>query len=948
MKRRVLIFALAVGGILLLLRFPPWDPLFWGAEAAGTGAGLQPRGIEFDPASLPLFLSITLGLGDPEPTAWDGAAHLDRGEFLGIQGWNFTSGEAVHGPTVSWRVGSKPPNYDTRHEPAGEPPREGRRRPPFGTSPTRPVGIWLQLQAPPDALLQVNTRQGSFQFPLQEVLQQGSLRLLEGRVQVERALPTLPVAQTPAQEDYPSLAAGPGGRLYACWIAYQEGRDLLYWSQLEREGWCAPQRLETGSRVLGSTAAVADGQGRVWVIYNALEEGQFDLWARQIVPRQTEAIRLTRHPGNDLNFQAGRDPQGRVWLVWQGLREGKSDIFAMRGNGFDPPPREIRVTKDPANDWDPTLAVDSSGRAVVVWDSYRNGDYDIYMRSLSAEGELGEVIPVTATVSYEVHASALFDRQDRLWVAWEQSGPRWGKDTGQESVQEGTMLHSYRELGIRCWDNGRWLEPPSLEAGFSRLPSNFQELPRFVRDAQGRIWLLFRQWVSRQNPNEVWNIYAVYFDGDRWSEPQKLPRSDGRLKQDFPAVALPDGSVWVLYATDFRGTGTGRNRQWDLFSARLEAEGEVNSFALHPVPASLPSTRYVATPNKGYSTEVGGEKYYLVYGDLHRHTDIRGHGGTDPSIADQYRYAYDAAELDFMATTDHNLVTGDDWSDGLDEYGWWRTQKNADLYLFPGRFVSLFAYERSFTSPGGHRNIVWPDRSGELIPGDRRIPAENIPLGLWRRLKQSGGISIPHTMADKNQPNVSWEWHDPESQPVMEMYQGARASYEYAGAPPEESRGYFAMDEPGHFLWDALARGHRIGVIASSDHGSTHLSYAGVYATELSRKAIFEGLKKRRTLAATDNIVIDFRVGEAFIGEETTVSDPPRLEVRVQGTGSIRRIDLVRDNRFIYTLRPGTSASRFVYSDATLSRGMSGYYYVRVIQEDEMMAWSSAIWVTRR
>ena len=35
---------------------------------------------------------------------------------------------------------------------------------------------------------------------------------------------------------------------------------------------------------------------------------------------------------------------------------------------------------------------------------------------------------------------------------------------------------------------------------------------------------------------------------------------------------------------------------------------------------------------------------------------------------------------------------------------------------------------------------------------------------------------------------MSWEWHDPESQPVMEVYQGFRSSYEYAGALPEESR----------------------------------------------------------------------------------------------------------------------------------------------------------------
>ena len=119
------------------------------------------------------------------------------------------------------------------------------------------------------------------------------------------------------------------------------------------------------------------------------------------------------------------------------------------------------------------------------------------------------------------------------------------------------------------------------------------------------------------------------------------------------------------------------------------------------------------------------------------HTDIVGHGKTDLSISGQYRYALDAAELDFMATTDHNqtynmtakgeLKKGK--LDALDEYGWWRTQKVADMYLFPGRFVSLYGYERSMEDPGGHRNLIWPERRGELIPGDMGILSENIPAG---------------------------------------------------------------------------------------------------------------------------------------------------------------------------------------------------------------------------
>jgi hypothetical protein len=906
----------------------------------------------FDPAAHPLLLKLTFGLEDKEPSDWNGIAHLDKGHFLDIQGWVFDGTEQVHGPTVSWQVKSKMANFDTSHERGSETGEVGgARRTRYGSSPTRPAGLWLQLKAPADATLAINTVKGDFKIPLAKIPARGPMLVLENRVSLERAATVLPVAQSAAQEDYPSLAVVPGGRLYASWIAYQEGSDQVLFSSWENNGWLAPQKVTEKSGIYGSTAMAADDRGRVWAVYNALDGSQFDLWARQIAPVLGKSVRLTQNHGNNIHPRAHANKQGNLWLVWQALRDGNSDIYAMRAAGLDSKPKEIRVTDNPGDDWDPEVAIDSSGNAIVVWDSYRNGDYDVYMRPVSRDGSLGNEMAVSATPQYEAHASAVFDREDRLWVAWEESGPKWGKDTGQESTNEGTKLHSFRHLGLKCRQDGRWFHlQDGLPAGFQKLPLNFQEQPRLVTDQKGKVWLIFRQWVSRQNPPEVWNECAIFFDGAKWSDPIELPRSDGRLTQELGAAAHPDGSIWVIYATDYRGSGSSRRGLWDVFSARLGSElAALPVSGLTPDSVALPATRYAPTPNKGYQTDVGGKKYRLFYGDLHRHTDIRGHGGTDPSVPDLYRYALDAAELDFMATTDHNLVSGNAWSDGLDEYAWWITQKNADLHFFPGRFVSLYGYERSMAPPGGHRNIIWPNRGGELIPGDRRLAPDNIPLGLWERLKHTDGISIPHTTAEKTQPNVSWDYQDPVSQPVMEMYQGARSSYEYAGAKPEDRRGNSAMDKPGHFLWDALDRGYRIGVIASSDHGSTHQSYAGVYAADFTRDAIVDAMRKRHTFAATDNIILDFRIEDAFMGDEIVLSGPPKLQIKAMGTGPIRQIDIIKDNHFIYSTHPGKKEAQLVYLDQDAQTKPEGdYYYIRVIQEDKMMAWSSAIWVRKK
>ena len=106
-------------------------------------------------------------------------------------------------------------------------------------------------------------------------------------------------------------------------------------------------------------------------------------------------------------------------------------------------------------------------------------------------------------------------------------------------------------------------------------------------------------------------------------------------------------------------------------------------------------------------------------GDAHRHTDIRGHSGVDGSVLDTYRYAMDAAQLDWLGTADHNEVIGGRWPDGLRDYQWWYTQKMVDVMTHAPAFIGVYSYEHSMASPAGHRNILFLKRGAPLRPIDR-------------------------------------------------------------------------------------------------------------------------------------------------------------------------------------------------------------------------------------
>jgi hypothetical protein len=118
-------------------------------------------------------------------------------------------------------------------------------------------------------------------------------------------------------------------------------------------------------------------------------------------------------------------------------------------------------------------------------------------------------------------------------------------------------------------------------------------------------------------------------------------------------------------------------------------------------------------------------------------------------------------------------------------------------------------------------------------------------------------------------------------------------------------------------------------------------------AENLTRESLFDAIKKRRSYGATDNIVLEFRSGDHLMGEAFTSAAAPRFTVRTIGTGTIKQVDVIKNRQFIYTTRPGERQASFELTDLEFGPGES-WYYVRVLQEDGQLAWSSPIWIKKQ
>ncbi|MHC4175446.1 MAG: DUF3604 domain-containing protein, partial [Planctomycetota bacterium] len=102
-----------------------------------------------------------------------------------------------------------------------------------------------------------------------------------------------------------------------------------------------------------------------------------------------------------------------------------------------------------------------------------------------------------------------------------------------------------------------------------------------------------------------------------------------------------------------------------------------------------------------------------------------------------------------------------------------------------------------------------------------------------------------------------------------------------------------------------LAQGRRLGVIASTDD---HLGFPGGYreglaavlATELTREAIFDAIRNRRTYAVTgDRIGLDFQLNGRLMGRELPYTRHRELAVTVTGWDQLDRVEILKNNRVL-------------------------------------------------
>ena len=72
---------------------------------------------------------------------------------------------------------------------------------------------------------------------------------------------------------------------------------------------------------------------------------------------------------------------------------------------------------------------------------------------------------------------------------------------------------------------------------------------------------------------------------------------------------------------------------------------------------------------------------------------------------------------------------------------------------------------------------------------------------------------------------------------------------------------------------------------------------------------------------------------------------PGLLRLKLQGTAPFSRIHIIKDNQYVYELKPDAKTAEFTWRDAAAEKGKTSFYYVRGEQADGGLVWASPLWI---
>ncbi len=348
----------------------------------------------------------------------------------------------------------------------------------------------------------------------------------------------------------------------------------------------------------------------------------------------------------------------------------------------------------------------------------------------------------------------------------------------------------------------------------------------------------------------------------------------------------------------------------------------------------------ILAAQRSWSFTTESEPEMLAYhGDLHNHTSYSDGAGTPDEAFAMAR----ENGLDFLAISDHSYYINDSQ--------WLDTWEQAETHTENGAFVAIRGFEYT-QGAEGHINVYNTVRhatrtsvSGcDFCDYTPNLEAGETVQGFypWLAITGTHAMDDAGTLMMFNHPGWmnfnDWTYH-PELEHIAQLEEvgnGTGTSY------------FFSFDE-----WiRSLDYGWKLGATNNSDThrpnwGAATAHRTGIIAPELTKRALFDAMRARRTFATEDaNYALFFKANGYWMGAEFPNTDEITFEISFNDPDGelTTQLELYSNHGHIITYTQPTLADgtwNFTLSD--VEPGVH-YFFVKATQADGDRIVTSPVW----
>lgn len=372
---------------------------------------------------------------------------------------------------------------------------------------------------------------------------------------------------------------------------------------------------------------------------------------------------------------------------------------------------------------------------------------------------------------------------------------------------------------------------------------------------------------------------------------------------------------------------------------------------------------YYSSPIKSFAEDEKNLLWGLLHGESERMDSM-------DNIENCLRHMRDEQAMNFFTSSPFDSSTE------TPEDAWKVISQNIQEFNENERFITYLGFQWvGETSKEGCRQFLYLKDNRSILRF--KDPKSNTVKKIYKGANPKDFMSIPSfTMAKVCEYDFSE--FNPEFERVVEIYNswGSSECTKKENNPfpiTGSGKGTTKESAKGSII-AALKKNCRFGFVSGGlddrgvyadffDAGQEQYSagLTAILADDHTRESIFQAIYNRSCYATTgERILLGFKIANIRMGQEVSTADKPGLVINrhisgfVGGTNAVKQIEIIRNGDVIHTLEPGENNVDFTFDDLIDLKEIAikpkdgnpfVFYYLRITQVDEHMAWSSPIWV---